>query len=75
MTNPSRAQCRLYDDEADRLRRLIHWERTTMQDWLRGLILAELQAAEEAHGGMFPPLPTGMSQLPVGRPLRRTNEA
>lgn len=72
MSNTSRAQCRLYDDEADRLRRLIHWERTTMQDWLRSLILAELEAAEEAHGGTFPPLPAGRTQLPVGRPLRST---
>lgn len=34
-----------------------------MQDWLRGLILAELEAAEATHGGPFPPLPAGMTQL------------
>lgn len=72
MSEGGRAQCRPVDDEGDRLRRLIHWERTTIQDWLRGLILAELEAAEAAHGGPFPPLPAGMTQLPVGQPLRRT---
>lgn len=73
MGDGGRAQCRLVDDEADRLRRLIHWERTTMRDWLRGLILTELEAAEATHGGPFPPLPAGMTQLHIGRPLRRTH--
>ena len=65
-----RTTVKLDPDVLDRLRRWAYWERLKLQHLLEAAVVDALTAAEGAHGGPWPPLPGGMTQLPAGPPLR-----
>lgn len=67
---PSRTNVAFDPEVLDRLRRWVYWERLKLQHVIESATIAALTAAETAHGGPYPPLPGGMTQLPAGPPLR-----
>ncbi len=66
-----RTTIRMDPDTLDRVRHYAYWNRTTIQAVLTTALNTAMNEAESRNGGPFPALPGGMTQLPVGRPLRQ----
>lgn len=66
----STALVRMPAELHNRLRRLLYWERITQRAFLTDAVKTQVEAAEKAHGGPYPELPDGQTQLSPGRPLK-----